>query len=76
MQVVVKDDGGDPAKAQAAAKSLAADPGDVAIVIGADNVLSAYVGDLRTAKIAVVSGTGNTVPWYSDTGLFPGQLTP
>ena len=71
VQVVVKDDGGDPAKAQAAAKSLAADPSDVAIVIGADNVLPAYVDDLRAAKIPVVSGTGNTVPWYSDSGLFP-----
>ncbi len=71
VKVVVKDDGGDPAKAQAAAKNLASDPGDVAIVIGADTVLPAYVDDLRAAKIAVVSGTGNTAPWYSDTGLFP-----
>jgi branched-chain amino acid transport system substrate-binding protein len=71
VRVVVKDDGGDPAKAQAAAKSLASDPTDVAIVIGADTVLPSYVDDMRAANIAVVSGTGNTEPWYTKTGLFP-----
>ncbi len=71
VQVVVKNDGGDPAAAQSAEKSLVADPAVIALVIGADSVLQAYVDDAVSHRVAVVSGTANTAPWYTKPGLFP-----
>ena len=71
VQVVVKDDGSDPVQAQAAEKGLVADPQLIALVIGADSVLQAYVDDAVSSHVAVVSGTANTAPWYTKVGLFP-----
>jgi branched-chain amino acid transport system substrate-binding protein len=71
VQVVVKDDAGDPATAQSAAKSLVGDSQVVALVIGADSVLQAYVDGVVSQHVAVVSGTANTAPWYTKAGLFP-----
>ena len=71
VQVVVRDEGSDPAKAQAAGVSFANDKNVVGLVVAEDSVLSTYATDAVKSGLPVVSGTANTAPWYSTPGLFP-----
>jgi branched-chain amino acid transport system substrate-binding protein len=70
VQVIVKDDGDDPAKAQAAYQSLASQ-GVVAIAVTADNTVSAYDNQAVSAGIPLVSGTVNLPDWFTKAGMFP-----
>ena len=71
VKVFVVDDAGDPAKAQAAEKTLVQQDKVVAIVVGSDNLVSAYDGDAISSGIPVISGPANTADWYTKVGMFP-----
>jgi branched-chain amino acid transport system substrate-binding protein len=71
VQVIVRDEGSDPAKAQAAGVGFANDKGVIGLVVAEDSVLSTYATDAVKSSLPVVSGTANTAPWYSTPGLFP-----
>ena len=65
VQVVVADDGGAPATAQAAALKMVADPSLLAIVVGGDNVIQAYASTVVAKGVPLISGTANQLPWYT-----------
>jgi branched-chain amino acid transport system substrate-binding protein len=69
VQVIVKDDQGQPAAAQSAGKALIAEHVD-ALLVGSDNLISAYSSDFVAAGIPLVSGPGNGGDWYAKPGLF------
>jgi branched-chain amino acid transport system substrate-binding protein len=71
VQVIVEDDGGDPAKAQAAEKKLVDDEQVVALVVGSDNLVTAFDTDALAKGVPVVSGTANSADWYTKPGMFP-----
>jgi branched-chain amino acid transport system substrate-binding protein len=71
VKVVLADDGGDPAKGQAAEKKLADQDNVIAIVVSSDNEVSAFADDAVSKKIALVSGSANATDWYQKAGLFP-----
>jgi branched-chain amino acid transport system substrate-binding protein len=70
VEVISEDDGGDPAKAQAAAKKLVEDDKVVAILVGSDNLLSAFSSYVTDNNVALVSGTANNGDWYKEPGRF------
>jgi branched-chain amino acid transport system substrate-binding protein len=70
VQVISVDDAGDPAKAQAAEKQLVDSDQVLAIVVGSDNLISAYAADAKAKGVPLVSGTANQSPWYSQAGTF------
>ncbi|HSS10977.1 MAG TPA: ABC transporter substrate-binding protein [Acidimicrobiales bacterium] len=71
VKVFVQDDGNDPAKAQAAEKTLVDSDNVVAIVVGSDNLVTAFDGDAIGKGVAVISGTANSTDWYSKAGMYP-----
>jgi branched-chain amino acid transport system substrate-binding protein len=71
VAVVLADDGGDPAKAQAAEKKLVGSDQVQAIVIGSDNLVGAFDADALSKGVPVVSGTANMTDWYTKVGMFP-----
>ena len=71
VQVIVEDDAGDPAKAQAAEKKLVDDEKVVALVVGSDNLVTAFDADALGKGVPVVSGTANSADWYTKPGMFP-----
>ena len=71
VQIIVEDDGGDPAKAQAAEKKLVDDEQVVALVVGSDNLVTAFDDDALAKGVPVVSGTANSADWYTKPGMFP-----
>ena len=70
VQVIVKNDAGDPAVAQSVAKELVNDH-VVALLDSCDNLLPAYENTFINAKIPVVSGPANLPDWYNKVGLYP-----
>jgi branched-chain amino acid transport system substrate-binding protein len=70
VQVISVDDAGDPAKAQAAEKQLVDSDQVLAIVVGSDNLISAYAADAKAKGVPLVSGPANQSPWYSQAGTF------
>jgi branched-chain amino acid transport system substrate-binding protein len=70
VQVISVDDAGDPAKAQAAEKQLVDSDQVLAIVVGSDNLISAYAADAKAKGVPLISGTANQSPWYSQAGTF------
>jgi branched-chain amino acid transport system substrate-binding protein len=71
VKVVLADDGGDPAKAQAAEKTLVDQKNVVAIVVSSDNEVSAFDDDAISKQVALVSGSANATDWYQKAGMFP-----
>jgi branched-chain amino acid transport system substrate-binding protein len=71
VQVVIADDTGDPATAQAAEKKLVDSDTVLALVIGSDNLVTAYDDAAIRAGVAVVGGTSNVGDWYTKAGMFP-----
>ena len=71
VQVVSEDDGGDPVKAQAAEKKLVDQDKVLAILVGSDNLVTAYSADAISKDVALVSGTANSSDWYKKAGMFP-----
>ena len=82
VQIVTEDDAGDPSKAQAAAKKLVEEQKVQAILVGSDNLLSAYGDYALENKVPLIAGTANAHEWYDKSGVFAsltdvvsGQLT-
>src|SRR3954467_12040931 len=70
VQVISEDDGGDPAKAQAAEKKLIDSDNVVAIVAGSDTLISVYDADAISKGVAIVGGTSNGPDWFQKAGMF------
>ena len=70
VQVVSADDAGDPSKAQAAAKKLVEDEKVQAILVGSDNLLSAYSDYVIKSGVPLIAGTANVQDWYAKPGTF------
>ena len=71
VKIISVDDGGDPAKAQAAEKKLVDEDKVVAILVGSDNLVPAYDQDAISKGVPLVSGSANSADWYSNAGMFP-----
>ena len=71
VEVISEDDGGDPVKAQAAEKKLVDQDQVLAILVGSDNLVTAYNADAIGKGVALVSGTANSSDWYQKAGMFP-----
>jgi branched-chain amino acid transport system substrate-binding protein len=69
VQVIVVDDKGDPAAAQAAGQQLVSD-GVAAIVVSSDNLVSAYDSAAIAKGIPLISGSANAQDWYTKPGMF------
>jgi branched-chain amino acid transport system substrate-binding protein len=70
VEVIVGDDFGDPAKAQATEKRLVDSDQVVAIVEGSDALTAAYEDDALKKGVVLVSGASNSRSWYSKPGMF------
>ena len=70
VQVIVLDDKGDPATAQAAGQQFASD-GVAAIVVSSDNLVSAFDSAAIAKGIPLISGSANSSDWYTKPGMFP-----
>ncbi len=70
VQVIVMDDKGDPATAQAAGQQFIAD-GVSAIIVSSDNLVSAFDSAAIAKGIPLISGSANSSDWYTKTGMFP-----
>ena len=69
VQVIVMDDKGDPATAQAAGQQFIAD-GVSAIIVSSDNLVSAFDSAAIAKGIPLISGAANSTDWYSKPGMF------
>jgi len=70
VKVLAEDDGGDPAKAQAAEKKLVDDDKVAAIIVSSDNLISAYSDDATSKGIPLISGTANQQDWYTKPSVY------
>jgi branched-chain amino acid transport system substrate-binding protein len=71
VKIISVDDGGDPAKAQAAATKLVDEDKVAVILVGSDNLVPAYDQNVIGKGVPLVSGTANSADWYSKAGMFP-----
>ena len=69
VQVIVMDDKGDPATAQAAGQQFIAD-GVSAIIVSSDNLVSAFDSAAIAKGIPLISGSANSTDWYTKPGMF------
>ena len=70
VKVIVVDDKGDPATAQADEQQLASD-GVAAIVVSSDNMVSAFDSAAISKGIPLVGGVSDENDWYAKPGMFP-----
>jgi branched-chain amino acid transport system substrate-binding protein len=70
VEVIPADDGGDPAKAQAAEKKLVDQDKVLAIVVATDTLVSVYDSDAIKSGVAIVGGTSNGADWFQKAGMF------
>jgi branched-chain amino acid transport system substrate-binding protein len=70
VQVIVMDDKGDPATAQADGQQLASD-GVAAIIVSSDNLVSAYDSAAIAKGIPLIGGPSDENDWYAKAGMFP-----
>jgi branched-chain amino acid transport system substrate-binding protein len=70
VQVIVMDDKGDPATAQAAGQQFASD-GVAAIVVSSDNLVSAFDSAAIAKGIPLIGGPSDENDWYAKPGMFP-----
>jgi branched-chain amino acid transport system substrate-binding protein len=71
VKVYVEDDKGDPASAQGAEQDLVGSKNVLALVVGSDNLVTAYDSDAISKGVAVVSGSANSTDWYTKAGMYP-----
>jgi branched-chain amino acid transport system substrate-binding protein len=70
VKVIAEDDGGDPAKAQAAEKKLVDGDKVAAIIVSSDNLITAYSDDAIAKGVPLISGTANQQDWYTKQNVF------
>lgn len=70
VKVIVLDDKGDPATAQADEQQLASD-GVAAIIVSSDNMVAAYDSAAIAKGIPLIGGTSDENDWYLKPGMFP-----
>lgn len=70
VQVIVKDDGGQPTTAASAVNELIGDK-VVALLVGSDNLVTAFSDATAKANIPLVSGTANAADWYTKPLMYP-----
>jgi branched-chain amino acid transport system substrate-binding protein len=70
VQVIVMDDKGDPATAQAAGQQFIAD-GVSAIIVSSDNLVSAFDSAAIAKGIPLIGGPSDENDWYAKAGMFP-----
>jgi len=70
VQVIVLDDKGDPATAQADGQQFIAD-GVSAVIVSSDNLVSAFDSAVLAKGIPLISGSANSSDWYTKAGMFP-----
>ncbi|HVV29619.1 MAG TPA: ABC transporter substrate-binding protein [Mycobacteriales bacterium] len=76
VDVIVKDDQGDPAKSLQAAKSVVQQDHVIAIVGQHESGLeSAWASYVDAAKVPVIGGNGVGEPWVDDPNFFPTAAT-
>ena len=69
VQVIVMDDKGDPATAQAAGQQFIAD-GVSAIIVSSDNLVSAFDSAAIAKGIPLIGGPSDENDWYIKPGMF------
>ena len=69
VQVIVMDDKGDPATAQAAGQQFIAD-GVSAIIVSSDNLVSAFDSAAIAKGIPLIGGASDESDWYTKQGMF------
>jgi branched-chain amino acid transport system substrate-binding protein len=69
VQVIVMDDKGDPATAQAAGQQFIAD-GVSAIIVSSDNLVSAFDSAAIAKGIPLIGGPSDESDWYTKQGMF------
>ena len=69
VQVIVMDDKGDPATAQAAGQQFIAD-GVSAIIVSSDNLVSAFDSAAIAKGIPLIGGPSDENDWYTKPGMF------
>jgi branched-chain amino acid transport system substrate-binding protein len=70
VEVIVKDDAGQPTTAASAVNEFINDK-VVAILAGSDNLVPAFSSATAKANIPVVSGTANAADWYTKPLMYP-----
>ena len=70
VQVIVLDDKGDPATAQADGQQFASD-GVAAIIVSSDNLVSAFDGAAIAKGNPLIGGPSDENDWYAKAGMFP-----
>jgi len=70
VQVIVMDDKGDPATAQADGQQFASD-GVAAIIVSSDNLVSAFDSAAIAKGIPLIGGPSDESDWYTKAGMFP-----
>jgi branched-chain amino acid transport system substrate-binding protein len=70
VEVITADDGGDPAKAQAAEKKLVDQDNVLAIVVATDTLVGVYDAAAVKSGVALVGGTSNGADWFQKAGMF------
>ena len=70
VQVIVKDDAGQPTTAASAINELISDK-VVAILAGSDNLVPAFSDTTAKAGIPLVGGPSNAADWYTKPLMFP-----
>lgn len=75
VELILKDEAGDPAKAQKAAKEFVSE-GVAAVILGSDYLATAYDDTLINAGIPVIAGPANVPDWFEKPGMFPTNGTP
>ena len=69
VQVIVMDDKGDPATAQAAGQQFISD-GVAAIIVSSDNLVSAFDSAAIAKGIPLIGGASDSSDWYIKPGMF------
>ena len=69
VQVIVMDDKGDPATAQAAGQQFISD-GVAAIIVSSDNLVSAFDSAAIAKGIPLIGGPSDSSDWYTKPGMF------
>jgi len=70
VQVIVKDDAGQPTTAASAVNELI-NQKVVAILVGSDNLVPAFDAAAQKAGVPLVSGTANAADWYTKPLMYP-----
>jgi branched-chain amino acid transport system substrate-binding protein len=71
VKVITEDDAGNAATAQSQVQTLLNSDNVVAIVVGSDNEVTAFDGAAISKGVALISGSANSIDWYTKVGMFP-----